>query len=151
MSWSHGRVLERAADGVGIVTLVIGVACTLLPDRAGPALGLSGGRSATRVVGAIDLVLGAGLLRRGNPGGRWRWMAGRAAYNGLLAVSYARQGQRAGLRRMVVLGIFDGALAVALEGGTRRVARPDAADPGPLTTFEPSVPSASPERWISGR
>ena len=120
MSWSNGRVLERAADGVGIVTLVIGVACSLLPERAGQALGLSGRRSATRVVGAIDLVLGVGLLRRGDPAGRWRWMAGRAAYNGLLAVSYARQGQRAGLRRMIALGIFDGALAVALRSRARR-------------------------------
>jgi hypothetical protein len=102
------------------VTLVIGVACTLLSGRSGPALGLGGGRTATRAIGAVDLVLGAGLLRRSDPDGRWRWMAGRAAYNGLLAAVYARQGQRAGVRRMVVLGLFDGSLAVALRSRTRR-------------------------------
>lgn len=122
MDRARERLLERAADGVGIVTLVVGVACTLDPGRAGPVLGLGGSRSATRVVGAIDLVLAAGLLRRSHPGARWRWMAGRAAYNGVLAASYARHGQRSGVQRMVALGIFDGALALALSRRARGTA-----------------------------
>lgn len=122
MNWAGERLLERAADGVGAVTLAIGVACTLAPGRAGPALGLGGGLQATRVVGAVDLALAAGLLRRGRPGGRWPWMAGRAAYNGLLAGLYAHHGQKAGVQRMVALGVLDGALAVALNGRARRAA-----------------------------
>ena len=112
------RALERCADAVGVVTLVIGVACTVVPTRAGPALGLGGGSAETRVVGAVDLVLAAGLLRRGGPDVRWRWMAARAASNGVLAGLYAHHGQREGLRRMVALGVFDGALAVALSRRT---------------------------------
>lgn len=122
MSWSRERLLERAADGVGVVTLVIGVASTLAPSRARRVLGLGGGLAATQAVGAVDLVLAAGLLRPGHPDARWRWMAGRAAYNGLLAGVYAQHGRGAGARRMVALGVLDGALAVALRGRARRVA-----------------------------
>jgi len=116
---------DLLADAAGLVTLGIGTALTVAPTRAGGVLGLPPSPAAARVIGGIDLGLGAGLLA-GRP--RWPWMAARAAFNVVLGARYLGEARRPGGNSramggavgMAALTVLDGVGAVAL---WRRAAR----------------------------
>ncbi|MGH3354073.1 MAG: hypothetical protein ACRDPS_25655 [Nocardioides sp.] len=78
---------RRSAAGVGMVTLPIGAAILLGPDRVARALKFGDHPVALRVIGAADLALVPGLLagRRRLP-----WMAARAGLNIAIAVYCVR-------------------------------------------------------------
>ena len=69
------------------MSLGLGVAMTLDPRRSADVLGWADRERLTRLVGAVDVVLGAGLLlgRR-----RARWMVARALLNAAIGLVYAR-------------------------------------------------------------
>ncbi len=78
---------QRLSTGVGWVSLGLGVAMTLDPRRSAGVLGWADRERLTRLVGAVDVILGAGLLlgRR-----RARWMLARALLNAAIGLVYAR-------------------------------------------------------------
>ena len=111
------------STGVGWVSLGIGLALTLAPNRSTRFLALEDRRGLASVVGASDLMIGTGLLvgQRRQP-----WMFARVFLNLVIAISYARtvmedrpRRKRAGggLCLMVALTVFDYTLA-------RRLRRP---------------------------
>jgi hypothetical protein len=111
---------DRAADAVGAVTLAIGAALTVAPERAAVFLGLGPHPVLARVVGAADLAIGSALLRD-RP--RWPWMAARAGLTLVLATCYQLEMRRPGgdnLRTrigavtMTNLAVVDGGLAAVL-------------------------------------
>ena len=65
------------ANAVGVATAAIGAALLVVPGASGPLMGL-GQRGHARFVGAVDLVIAAGIFV-GRP--RWQWLAVRAAAN----------------------------------------------------------------------
>ena len=93
----------------------MGVALTLDPRRSAAVLGWTDREGVSRLVGVVDLVLGAGLLldRR-----RARWMLSRALLNAFVCLVYANvlagEGSRrawAGTVAMAALTIFDYSLS----------------------------------------
>ncbi len=108
---------QRLSTGVGWVSLGLGVAMTLDPRRSAGVLGWADRERLTRLVGSVDLILGAGLLlgRR-----RARWMLARALLNAAIGLVYARvlaQGRPrrgragAGAGLMAALTVFDYSLS----------------------------------------
>ncbi len=69
------------------MSLGLGVAMTLDPRRSAGVLGWADRERLTRLVGSVDVILGAGLLlgRR-----RARWMLARALLNAAIGLVYAR-------------------------------------------------------------
>ena len=116
---------QRLATGVGWVSLGMGVAMTLDPRRSADALGWAGRERLTRLVGAVDVILGPGLLlgRR-----RARWMLARAFLNAAIGLVYVQilmsgnprsKGAGAGAGLMAALTVFDYSLSRRLrEAGT---------------------------------
>jgi hypothetical protein len=115
---------ERATTIAGLVTLGIGAALTVAPDRAATALGLGDHPRLARVIGIADLGLAPGLLG-GRP--RWPWMGARAMLNLLIAGHYhvesrdgsGHSGAEAGAAAMAVLTGVDAALTVSLQKSGR--------------------------------
>jgi len=68
------------------VSLGLGVAMTLDPRRSAALLGWSDREGLARLVGGVDLILGAGLQQ----GRRARWMLARALLNAIIGLIYAR-------------------------------------------------------------
>jgi hypothetical protein len=104
---------QRLSTGVGWVSLGLGVAMALDPRRSANVLGWADRERLTRLVGAVDVILGAGLLlgRR-----RARRMLARALLNAAIGLVYARvlaegrpQRGRAGVGAglMATLTVFD--------------------------------------------
>ena len=98
---------------------------TLDPRRSAGVLGWADRERLTRLVGSVDLILGAGLLlgRR-----RARWMLARALLNAAIGLVYARvlaQGRPrrgragAGAGLMAALTVFDYSLARRLRGAEK--------------------------------
>ena len=85
-SSSEGRT-QRLAMGVGWVTLGMGAAMTLAPRRSADLLGWADHEGLARLIGGVDLILGAGLLRGRR---RARWMLARALLNAILFLIYTR-------------------------------------------------------------
>ena len=83
---SKGRT-QRLATGVGWVSLGMGAAMSLDPRRSAALLGWSDREGLARLVGGVDLILGAGLLRGRR---RARWMLARALLNAVIGLIYAR-------------------------------------------------------------
>ena len=90
---------------------------TLDPRRSSDVLGWADREGLTRLVGAMDLILGAGLLlgRRRAP-----WMLARAILNAAIGLVYVRvlaegrarsRGAGAGVGLMAALTLFDYALS----------------------------------------
>ena len=77
---------QRLATGVGWVSLVLGVAITLYPRGSANLLGWADRGALSRLVGAADLVLGAGLLL----GRRAGWMLALALLNAAICLAYLR-------------------------------------------------------------
>ena len=113
---------QRLAVGVGWVSLCMGVAMTLDPRQSATLLGWADREGLARLVGGVDLTLGAGLLvgRR-----RAGWMLARALLNAAISLVYARVvaegrprrgGPAAGTGLMAALTVFDYALACRLRG-----------------------------------
>jgi hypothetical protein len=109
---SEGRT-QRLATGVGWVSLGLGAAMTLNPRRSAALLGWADREGLARLVGGVDLILGAGLLRGRR---RARWMLARALLNAVIGLIYARvlaEGQprrrhpAAGAGLMAALTAFD--------------------------------------------
>ena len=105
------------STGVGWVSLGLGSAMTLDPRRSSDVLGWSGRGGLTRLVGAVDLILGSGLLLARN---RAPWMLARAIFNATIGLIYARvlaeghprsKGAGAGVGLMAALTLFDYALS----------------------------------------
>ena len=105
---SEGRT-GRLATGVGWVSLGLGAAMALDPRRSAALLSWADREGLARLVGGVDLILGAGLLRGRR---RARWMLARALLNAILCLIYAR---------------------VLAEGHPRR--RRPAAGAGPMAAF----------------
>lgn len=114
--YSTGRT-QWLTTGVGWVSLGLGAALTLDPRRSAALLGWAGREGLTRLVGAVDVILDAGLLlgRR-----RARWMLARALLNAAIGLIYVRvlaegsprrgrAGAGAGL--MAALTLFDYSLS----------------------------------------
>ena len=108
---------QMLASGIGWVSLGLGFALTLAPRRSAAFLGWGDRERLSRVVGAADLIVAAGLLAGRD---RSRWMAARAFLNAALALIYAgvlrqgapRPGRAAGwLGVMVALTASDYALS----------------------------------------
>ncbi len=78
---------QRLSTGVGWVSLGLGVAMTLDPRRSAGVLGWADRERLTRLVGAVDVILGAGLLLGCR---RARWMLARALLNAAIGLVYAR-------------------------------------------------------------
>lgn len=115
---------ERAASGVGLVTLVIGVVLLLAPRQTGRLLRFGEREASLRVIGLADLALVPGLLR-GRP--RWPWMAARGALNVVIAgycLRLARRegvvGAKVGAGAMVFLTLADGSVARRLRQRSER-------------------------------
>jgi hypothetical protein len=113
---SEGRI-ERLATGVGWVSLGMGAAMTLAPRRSAVLLGWAEREGLARLVGGVDLILGAGLLRGRR---RARWMLARALLNAILCLIYARVlaegqprrgGPAVGTGLMAALTLFDYSLS----------------------------------------
>jgi hypothetical protein len=83
---SEGRT-QRLATGVGWVSLGMGAAMSLDPRRSAALLGWADRGGLARLVGGVDLILGAGLLRGRR---RERWMLARALLNAIIGLIYAR-------------------------------------------------------------
>ena len=99
------------------MSLGLGIAMTLDPRRSAGVLGWADREGLTRLVGAVDVILGAGLLlgRR-----RARWMLARALLNATIVLVYARvlaEGHprrvrpAAGVSLVAALTFFDYALS----------------------------------------
>lgn len=88
---------DRAADTVGAVSLALGVALTVAPDRATAVLGLGPSAALGRVLGAADLAIGSPLLLRDRP--RWPWTAARAGPNPVVAECHRAGARRPGAAR----------------------------------------------------
>ena len=108
---------QTLALGIGWISLGIGAALTLTPLKSVAFLGMGDLKGSARVFGAVDLIVGTGLLlaRR-----RSRWMSARALLNAVLAASYARTlavekpppaRARGGLVSMICLTILDYSLS----------------------------------------
>ena len=93
---------ERAAVGVGVVTLALGLPLLAAPQRTGEALGVQAGRG-LRIIGLVDVVVAVGLLW-GRP--RWPWLAARAAANPPTAAYLAMLGRRSGAKTPIVIAAF---------------------------------------------
>jgi hypothetical protein len=113
---SEGRT-QRLATGVGWVSLGMGAAMTLAPRRSAALLGWADREGLTRLIGGVDLILGAGLLRGRR---RARWMLARALLNAILCLIYTRvlaEGRpdrvrpAAGAGLMAALTLFDYSLS----------------------------------------
>jgi hypothetical protein len=113
---SEGRT-QRLATGVGWVSLGMGAAMTLAPRRSAALLGWADREGLARLVGGVDLMLGAGLLRGRR---RTRWMLARALLNAILCLIYARVlvegrpdrgGPAVGAGMMAALTLFDYSLS----------------------------------------
>ena len=113
---SEGRT-DRLATRVGWVSLGMGAAMTLAPRRSAALLGWADRGGLARLVGGVDLILGAGLLRGRR---RARWMLVRAILNAILCLIYARilaegqprrGGPAAGAGLMAALALFDYSLS----------------------------------------
>ena len=83
---SEGRT-QRLATGVGWVSLGLGAAMTLDPRKSAALLGWADREGFARLLGGVDLVLGAGLLRGRR---RARWMLARALLNAVVGLIYVR-------------------------------------------------------------
>ena len=113
---SEGRT-QRLATGVGWVSLGMGAAKPLAPRRSAALLGWADREGLARLVGGVDLMLGAGLLRGRR---RTRWMLARALLNAILCLIYARVlaegrpdrgGPAVGAGMMAALTLFDYSLS----------------------------------------
>lgn len=109
---------QRSARGVGIVTLLIGIALVAVPSRAGRLLRTGDHPTALRIIGASDLALVPGLLVSRRP---WRWMAARAGLNVVIAAYclwLARRegtvGAKIGAAAMVAATVADSRTIAAL-------------------------------------
>ena len=81
------RATARLSTGVGWVSLGLGAAMTLDPRRSSSVLGWADREGLTRLVGAVDLILGAGLLLGHR---RAPWMLARALLNAVICLVYVR-------------------------------------------------------------
>ncbi len=107
------------------MSLGLGVAMTLSPLRSAALLGWTGREGLTHLVGAVDLVLGAGLLL----GRRWApWMLARALLNAAIGLVYVRilaeghprsRDAGAGAGLMAALTVFDYSLSRRLRGAEK--------------------------------
>jgi hypothetical protein len=95
----------------------MGAAMTLAPRRSAALLGWADREGLARLVGGVDLMLGAGLLRGRR---RTRWMLARALLNAILCLIYARVlvegrpdrgGPAVGAGMMAALTLFDYSLS----------------------------------------
>ena len=95
----------------------MGAAMTLAPRRSAALLGWVDREGLARLVGGVDLILGAGLLRGRR---RSRWMLARATLNAILCLIYGRiltggqprrGGPAAGAGLMAALTLFDYSLS----------------------------------------
>jgi len=132
---------ERAANLIGLGTLVIGAALTMAPARTGRLLALGDDARLARALGVADLALAPALLASRR---RSRWMAVRVAFNVVIVGVYVREARRAdrlgarvGAVTVALLGVGDGAVALALRASERRASpawEPAAGSrPAPLT------------------
>ena len=110
------RATALLSTGVGWVSLGLGAAMMLGPRRTSSVLGWADREGLTRLVGAVDLILGARLLL----GRRAPWMLARALLNAFICLVYIRilaegdpQGKeaKAGGGLMAALTLFDYALS----------------------------------------
>ncbi|WP_131813568.1 hypothetical protein [Mycolicibacterium fortuitum] len=113
---------DRIALAVGAASGLIGTALVIAPRTTGERIGIVD-RTHTRLVGAIDLALGIGLLA-GHP--RWAWLATRAATNIATAAWAITVTTGTGHRRRAT--VFGAALCVATLGDIAGVI------PGPAPT-----------------
>ena len=98
------------------MSLGLGAAMTLDPRRSAALLGWSNHEGLARLVGGVDLVLGAGLLRIRH---RARWMLARALLNAVIGLIYVRvlaeghphRRPAAGAGMMATLTAFDYSLS----------------------------------------
>ncbi len=111
------RATARLSTGVGWVSLGLGAAMTLDPRRSSSVLGWADREGLTRLLGAVDLILGAGLLLGHR---RAPWMLARALLNAVICLVYARvlaegdnrgKEAKAGVVLMAALTLFDYALS----------------------------------------
>lgn len=115
---------ERLTDGAGLVTLAVGAALTVAPERTTTALGLGLSPRVGRGIGVADLVLASGLLRGRSRAG---WMMARTMLNAVLAGAYTAEFRRPGgdprarwgAVAMSALTVLDGSVAVVLWRASR--------------------------------
>ena len=116
-AWPSDGRTQRIATGVGWVSLGMGAAMTLDPRRSAALLGWADREVLARLIGGVDLILGAGLLRGRR---RARWMLARALLNAILCLIYTRlpaEGRpdrgrpAAGAGMMAALTLFDYSLS----------------------------------------
>jgi hypothetical protein len=95
---AHGR-----ANVVGWVSLAAGTPLMLVPDKSAELMGWEDRGRLARLVGAADLIVGAGLLS--SRAQRWRWMLARVLVNALIAFICVRALARGTSRRGRTVGI----------------------------------------------
>jgi hypothetical protein len=117
------RRTQRLATGVDWVSLVLGSAMTLDPRGSANLLGWADREGLSRLVGAADLVLGAGLLLGRRRAG---WLLARALLNAAICLVYLRvltEGRAraggAGAGLMSALTVFDYSLSRRLRGAEK--------------------------------
>lgn len=100
---------QRTATAVGVISTVLGGVLLLAPATTAGILGIRPDRG-LEVIGAVDVVVGAGLLTARN---RAPWLYARAAANPPTAAWFLRAGLRDRSRTAVIAAVALGALTVA--------------------------------------
>lgn len=92
---------QRAAARAGVVTVPVGLALLLAPDRVGRLLGTGDYGVALRIIGGLDLALVPGLVAGRHRG---QWLSARAGLN-LVIGAYCASLMRTSGGRGAALGV----------------------------------------------
>lgn len=112
---SSRPILTIAADGVGLVSSVLGSFLAVAPRPGGRWLGLSDtGIGTRRALGCADVALGTAILATREQSLRWCVVAARAVLHLAFAREYWRTGGRSSAAAMCALFVVDTGIAIGL-------------------------------------
>ncbi|MGM1029426.1 MAG: hypothetical protein ACQEWM_06065 [Actinomycetota bacterium] len=119
MRLNKTTLLTIAADGVGMVSTVLGGLLTVAPRRSGRSLGLVGTDvTCRRALGVADLSLGIAIMAGRSRPWRWSAVAARSMLHLVFAGEYIRSGRRRSAAGMCALFAIDAGIAAGLRERT---------------------------------